>query len=195
MTNTQSFALYATLSVALLAGCSRPGAAPRSGSTAKAADQPMPAVAHATSAPITAASAQDTGGTPQLPPGHPPLTGGAASAPPDKPIAPAKGGTTIEAVWKTRSALAGRTVTVRGKVVKFTGGVLGVNWLHLQDGSGSAADGTNDVTVTSDAEATVGDIVTITGTVALNKDLGSGYNYPVIIEHAEIVERGQSLNR
>ena len=94
--------------------------------------------------------------------------------------------TSIETVWKTRTALAGKTVTVRGKVVKFNGGILGVNWIHVQDGTGSEAAHTNDITVTSDGGAKVGETITATGVVGINKDLGSGYNYPVIIEKATI---------
>lgn len=104
-------------------------------------------------------------------------------------LEPATDGMTVAAVWKTRTALAGTKVTVRGRVVKYNGGILGVNWLHLQDGTGKAADGSNDITVTSDARTSVGDVITVTGTVAVNKDLGSGYNYPVIIEHATIVNK------
>jgi hypothetical protein len=110
---------------------------------------------------------------------------GAASGAPAKVDQPS-GGTTVASLWKTRSTLAGKTVTVRGKVVRFNGGILGVNWIHLQDGSGTADDGSNDITVTSDMDARVGDVVTATGVVALNKDLGSGYNYPIIIERAKL---------
>lgn len=95
--------------------------------------------------------------------------------------------TSIETVWKTRQALAGKSVTVKGKVVKYNGGILGVNWIHLQDGTGNAKDGTNDLTVTSTDEAKLGTEITVTGVVTINKDLGSGYNYPVIIEKAKIV--------
>ncbi len=94
--------------------------------------------------------------------------------------------TPIETIWKTRTALVGKTVSVRGKVVKFNGGILGVNWIHVQDGTGKEADHTNDITVTSDADAKVGETITATGVVGINKDLGSGYNYPVIIEKATI---------
>jgi uncharacterized protein YdeI (BOF family) len=121
--------------------------------------------------------------TPALAAGHAaPAT--AAAAPAAPAATPA---TSIETVWKTRDALAGKTVTVRGKVMKFNGGILGVNWIHLQDGTGSAVERTNDITVTSDDEVKVGDEVTMTGTVTVNKDLGSGYNYPVIIEQARVV--------
>jgi hypothetical protein len=121
-----------------------------------------------------------------MPPGHPAVGGGTAPAAATGKIEPAKGGTTVQTVWATREALAGHTVTIRGKVVKFNGGILGVNWLHIQDGTGSASDGSNDLTVTSDADAQVGDVVSITGTVTINKDLGSGYKYPVIVEHARL---------
>ena len=104
-------------------------------------------------------------------------------------IEPAVGGTTVADLWKTRAALAGKRVTVRGKVVKYNGGILGVNWMHLQDGTGSASDGSNDITVTSETGTKVGDVITVTGTVAVNKDLGSGYNYPVIIERATVANK------
>jgi hypothetical protein len=131
------------------------------------------------------------GAVPPLAVGH---AGGDAApqAPPPtvtSPMTPPAGGTTVATVWKTRTALAGKKVTVRGKVVKYNGGILGVNWIHLQDGTGQAADGSNDITVTSDTQARLGEVITVTGTVAVDKDLGSGYNYPVIIEHAGIVRQ------
>jgi RecJ-like exonuclease len=93
---------------------------------------------------------------------------------------------TVANIWANRKSLAGKMVTVRGKVMKFNGGIMGLNWVHLQDGTGSSRDGTHDITVTSNADARVGDIVTVTGTVAIDKDLGAGYNYPVIIQGATI---------
>jgi hypothetical protein len=94
--------------------------------------------------------------------------------------------TAVADVWKTRTALTGKKVTVHGKVVKFTGAVLGVNWIHLQDGTGKAVDGSNDITITSETDVKVGDVITATGVVAIDKDLGSGYQYKVIIEHASV---------
>jgi hypothetical protein len=155
--------------LSLFAACSGRPAAPAA-RTAPATDASLPAVA------VGQAGVQAT----------------AASAPAE--TTPAKDATTVEAVWKTRTALAGKTVTLHGKVVKYNGGILGVNWIHIQDGSGSAADGTNDITVTSDAEVQIGDVITVTGTVTIDKDLGSGYNYPVIIERASIA-RAISANR
>ena len=136
--------------------------------------------------------AQAGASPPALAVGHAAGQGPATSASSDTvtaAIEPARQWTAIAAVWKTRASLAGKQVTVHAKVVKYNGGILGVNWIHLKDGTGSAADGSNDITVTSEMETKVGDTVTATGTVALNKDLGSGYNYPVIIEHATIAHR------
>jgi len=72
-----------------------------------------------------------------------------------------------------------------GKVVKGTSGVLGRNWLHLRDGSGSEA--TQDFDLIATTEATVQlDVVTIQGAVTVDKDLGSGYAYKVLIEDAKV---------
>jgi hypothetical protein len=118
---------------------------------------------------------------------HPPPTAPAGAAQVTEPLPPAPGGKTIADVWANRKALAGKSVTVRGKIVKFNGGILGTNWLHIQDGSGSAKDGTNDLTVTSDGGAAIGDVVTATGTIAIDKDFGAGYAYAVILEKAIVV--------
>jgi hypothetical protein len=116
--------------------------------------------------------------------------GSGAAAPPApaqvQPNAPPPGGSSIADVWANKSKLAGKTVTVRGTVVKFNGGILDRNWLHLQDGSGKAADGTNDITVTTDAVVKVGDVITVTGTVVLDKDFGSGYAYALMLEQAKV---------
>lgn len=119
-------------------------------------------------------------------PGHAPASAGAAPQV-TEPIPPAPGSVTVANVVTNRKALSGKTVTVRGKVVKYNGGILGLNWIHIQDGSGVAKDGTNDITVTTTATAAVGDIVTVTGTVVVDKDFGSGYSYAVLLQNASIV--------
>jgi hypothetical protein len=105
---------------------------------------------------------------------------------PSKPIAQPEGGTAVADIWANRKSLDGKTVTVRGKVVKFNGGIMGRNWMHIQDGTGKPAEGTHDITVTTDAQAKVGDVVTVTGTVAIDKDFTAGYKYGVIVEGATL---------
>ncbi len=103
-----------------------------------------------------------------------------------EPIAPPAGGLSIEKVWSDRKALAGRTVTVRGKVVKYNAGIMDRNWIHIQDGSGKAADGTHDLTITTRGTTKLGDVIEASGTIGLDRDFGASYKYAVIIENGTI---------
>jgi hypothetical protein len=105
-----------------------------------------------------------------------------------EPIAAPAGGIAIADVWAKRTALAGQTITVRGKVVKVNEQILGRNWIHLQDGSGSAGDRTNDLTITTDDVVGLGDVVTIKGVLAIDKDFGAGYAYGAMVEGAKVVK-------
>ncbi|MBI5208404.1 MAG: hypothetical protein HY927_00360 [Elusimicrobia bacterium] len=91
---------------------------------------------------------------------------------------------TVAEVHGKRAELAGKSVSVRGTVVKFSARIMDRNWIHLQDGSGEAAKGTHDLTVTSQDSAKPGEAVTVKGSVAKDKDFGMGYSYPVLIEKA-----------
>lgn len=129
------------------------------------------------------------------------LGGGAAAANPhggtksgpgpaalDAPIARADGATgrTVAEVFAQKAKLADQQVAVRGKVTKFNANILGKNWLHLQDGSGSADTGDFDLIVTSADTAAVGDVVVVNGVVHLDRDFGAGYAYAVIVEDATV---------
>ncbi len=94
---------------------------------------------------------------------------------------------TVATVYKDKATLAGKSVSAQGKVVKVNNGIMGRNFVHIQDGSGDAKAGTNDLLVTSKQVVAVGDQVTISGKVVLNRDFGSGYSYPLLIEEASIV--------
>lgn len=107
---------------------------------------------------------------------------------PLEPVSPPSGGVSIADLWKKRKELSGKEVLVRGRVVKVNNEILGTNWIHLQDGSGSEADRTNDITVTTDAVVQMGDVVTVKGILATGKDIGSGYAYDAIIEKAVVVK-------
>lgn len=100
-------------------------------------------------------------------------------------IAQADGGVTVAELYATKDELAGETVTLRGKVVKVNAGIMGTNWLHVRDGSG--VEGSNNITITSDQLADVGDLVLVTGILTVNKDFGMGYRYEAIIEQADIM--------
>ena len=93
---------------------------------------------------------------------------------------------TIAEIVTQRAKLKDKNVAVRGKVVKFTGGVLGRNWIHIKDGSGKAADHSDDLVLTTKDEAKLGDVVVAKGVVRVDKDLGSGYVYRVMVEDAKL---------
>jgi hypothetical protein len=108
----------------------------------------------------------------------------------DLPIPKATGANawTVADIIMKSAELKDKPVQVRGKVVKFNSGIMGKNWVHLRDGSGLAAEKTNDVLVTTASETKVGDIVTAKGIVRTDKDFGSGYAYKVLIEEATLHE-------
>jgi len=148
---------------------------------------------------IRVAGAKTEAGT--LPDGHPPIDSGAAGnlpeghptvSPKAQPatkidfsgIKPVKDGKTVEQIYSSSTKFAGQSVKLRGKVVKYNANILGKNWLHVQDGTGGPV--TNDILVTTTAEAKVGDTVLVEGKVALNKDFGAGYKYDLLIEDAQL---------
>jgi hypothetical protein len=110
---------------------------------------------------------------------HPPAAGIQAGS-----IEKVDGGYTIAEIFAQKEALKGKTVKVRGRVIKFTANIMGTNWIHLQDGTGSA--GTNDLTVTSTQEVKPGSIVVASGQLDTDKDIGAGYHYDAIIEKATV---------
>lgn len=100
-------------------------------------------------------------------------------------IDPVEGGTTIGELFAQRDSHAKQTVKVKGKVTKVNRGIMGRNWIHLQDGTES--NGEFDLTLTTEDDANVGDVVVFEGTVALNRDFGAGYKYDIIVEDAKRV--------
>ena len=148
-------------------------------------------------APIDSAAAQQG----QMPPGHPDASdpkfremmaaqhasaGQGPSSVGDVKVPRAEGGKTVAEIVAQRKALADKEVTVRGKIVKFLPGIMGRNWAHIRDGSGSAEKKDNDLTVTTQDMASVGDVVVVKGTVKVDQDFGAGYAYPVLIENAKL---------
>ena len=103
-----------------------------------------------------------------------------------KGITLAKGAISLHDLFSGRDKLEGKTVILTGKVIKFMPDIMSKNWIHLQDGT--SYNGFNDITITTLAKVKVDEIVTLKGTVVLNKDLGSGYKYDILIEDATVVK-------
>ena len=92
---------------------------------------------------------------------------------------------TVAEVFAKRAELAGKSVSVRGKVVKVNE-AMDRNWVHLQDGSGDTKAGNFDLLATTSEEAKVGEVLTAHGTVAKDQDFTMGYKYAVMIEKATL---------
>ena len=95
-------------------------------------------------------------------------------------VEPAQGGITIAELYKNKEKYANKTVKIRGQVVKVNYDIMKRNWVHLKDGTSNK--GKSDLTITTLKEVKVGDIVTLEGIVALDKEYGAGYVYPLVVE-------------
>jgi hypothetical protein len=99
-------------------------------------------------------------------------------------VEPLKDGKTVQQVYADKSALNGNIVKVKGQVTKFNKQIMKRNWIHIQDGTGSEKE--FDLVITTNTDVQVGDIIVAEGKVAVDKDFGAGYFFPVMIEDAQI---------
>ncbi len=93
---------------------------------------------------------------------------------------------TVGELFAKAAELNGKKVRVKAQVVKVSPGIMGKTWLHLQDGTGEPGKNTHDLVVTTAGSAEKGDIVTVEGVLAANKDFGFGYKYDVIVEDVAV---------
>lgn len=100
-------------------------------------------------------------------------------------IAPAPGGVSIAELYGSAEKYKDSKVIVRGQIVKINRDVMDRNWVHIMDGTRIDR---SDLTFTTGEDFQIGDTVTVRGKVAVNKDFGAGYVYPLIIEEAEQVQ-------
>ena len=99
-------------------------------------------------------------------------------------VEPLKDGYTIVKIFDEKESLAGMKIKVKGKVVKYNQGIMNRNWIHIQDGTGEQ--GKHDLVLTTMSSVQIGQTIVAKGTLAIEKDFGSGYVYSVLLENAEI---------
>ena len=78
---------------------------------------------------------------------------------------------------------ANKEIQITAKVVKVNPAIMDRNWLHLKDGTFDDFD----LVATSQEGVPAGHIVTLKGTLVLDRDFGAGYRYDLIIENATLV--------
>jgi hypothetical protein len=94
----------------------------------------------------------------------------------------AEGGITIAELFANRKSYAGKSVKIRGEVVKFSPHIMNRNWVHVQDGTKDGND--YDLAVTTHDSIPEGGIGLFEGVISLDVDFGAGYKYDVIMQDA-----------
>jgi hypothetical protein len=102
--------------------------------------------------------------------------------------APGPRGKRIAELHRQGGELSGQTVQVRARVVKIVEGVLGTNFVHLRDGSGTSGAGDDDLTAAMAALPELGATLTIEGSIVTNHDVGLGYSYSVFLRDARAMQ-------
>lgn len=97
-------------------------------------------------------------------------------------ITPVHGGNSIGDLYANAEKFNKQTVRVRGQVVKVNMDIMDRNWVHLMDGT--KGENRSDLTFTTKDVVQVGDTVTFEGVLAIDREFGAGYVYPLIVEDA-----------
>lgn len=112
-------------------------------------------------------------------------SGAAATATPVNstpiPALDVPGTTRVADLIATPKKFEGKVIQVSGTCTKVNPNIMGRNWIHLKDAG-------NEVVITTDAPVVESQNVTMLGTVSLNKDFGSGYQYDILLEEGRWVK-------
>ena len=100
---------------------------------------------------------------------------------PVRELGEAEGRFSVADVYAKAPELAGKTIEVKGKVVKISQNIMARNWVHIQDGTGEGPTSKIVFRTIHDGVA-VGDEVVGKGVLELDKSFGFNYFYPVIVE-------------
>jgi len=103
----------------------------------------------------------------------------------DVNIEKAENGISLEELFTNKKSLSGKSIIVRGKVVKLNKEILDRNWVHIVDGT--KFEDKKSLTVTTKEMVKIGDTVTFKGTIVLEKDFGKGYIYDILLEEGELI--------
>jgi hypothetical protein len=103
----------------------------------------------------------------------------------DVDIKKAENGISLEELFTTKKSFSGKSIIVRGKVVKVNKDILDRNWVHVVDGT--QFENKKSLAVTTKEMVKIGDTVTFKGTIILDKDFGQGYVYDILLEEGELI--------
>ena len=101
-------------------------------------------------------------------------------------ISPAIDGQSIGELYKNAKDYDKQKVKVKGQVTKVNLNIMDRNWVHLMDGT--KGENRSDLTFTTMDVVKVGDTVTFEGILALDREFGAGYVYPLVVEDAVLID-------
>ncbi|MCX7991255.1 MAG: hypothetical protein N2999_04355 [Proteobacteria bacterium] len=91
---------------------------------------------------------------------------------------------TLQELYKNKDKYNGKLVKLQGFITKASPNIMGKNWYHVGD-----KDKNYDIVVSSADNSDLGDLVSVEGTVTLNKSIGGGYNFPIFIEDGKVISK------
>ncbi|MHC1775207.1 MAG: hypothetical protein AB9834_07285 [Lentimicrobium sp.] len=104
----------------------------------------------------------------------------------DIDISETEGGIRIASLFENKQEYKGKRVKVKGQVTHYNPSIMKRNWIHLQDGTEYS--GKYDLTVTSESlTVSVGQIITLEGTLELDQDFGAGYFYEILLTNIKLL--------
>ena len=101
-------------------------------------------------------------------------------------ISPVEGGQSIGELYDSPSEFKSKKVKVRGQVVKVNMDIMDRNWVHLVDGT--KGKDKSDLTFTTQEVVQVGDTIVFEGVLAIDREFGAGYTYPLVVEEAVLIQ-------
>ncbi|MDO9276588.1 MAG: hypothetical protein Q7T92_13720 [Lutibacter sp.] len=104
----------------------------------------------------------------------------------DVKIEKPKNGTSLSELFSGKKSFSGKSIIVKGKVIKVNNGIMDKNWVHIVDGT--QFESKADLTITTAETVNIGDIVTFKGVIILDKDFGQGYVYDVLLEDGKLIK-------
>lgn len=99
-----------------------------------------------------------------------------------KKIPEVKGAVKLKELINNKNKYKNQIVTVSGVVVKVNNGIMGKNWVHIKDKTGK------ELTISTNTLVNIEDVVTFKGKISLDKDLGAGYVYDILMEEAVVTK-------
>lgn len=99
----------------------------------------------------------------------------------EKPV----NGTSLEELFSNKKNFSGKSILVKGKVVRINNDILDRNWVHIVDGT--QHENKKSLTVTTNELVKMGDTLSFKGTIVLGKDFGQGYIYDILLEEGELL--------